>query len=273
MTTNRQLCCEKANLRVSDRDFACPRHATAEIRRRISAIDAHAPGIRLPTPKGGPIWHTDYVWPNGAHDDLGARERLIEWASERRLTWSKKNRCFHALFFGSCSDHDCRAVDPRGVSLLNDVTGLGPDAGWMDHLTLWERDKVPALLLSQPYLKASDLRHALALPDPRSALQVEILDRGWYNSSASYLGFRLDERISLAGSVPACSSCHSPRSGHWQVHRSTLDWLCLSCWGGDPYDVPDDCEYKSGERREMRRWHALAVAFRGTAPTNKEKAA
>jgi len=275
MTDIRQLCCEKARLRVSDSKIVCPRHASVEVRHRIAAIDTRAPEIGIPAiqPAQGATWSMNYAWPYGSHGDLGARERLIEWASKRRLTWSKKSRCFHALLFGSCAIRDCSVSDSRGVPLLNEVTGLGLDARWMDHVTLWERDKIPALLLSQPYTDASDVRDVLTLPGPQSALQVEILDRGWHTPAAAYLGFRLDERVSPAGSVPVCSSCRSRRSRHWQVHRTTLDWLCLSCWGGDPYDVPDGCEYKSGERREMRRWHALAVAFRGTASTDKEIAA
>lgn len=117
-------------------------------------------------------------WPYGPNIDPVARVKMVAWAEKNglRLTWPK-HRCLHWLRSGRCNVGHCDYVkntsDPRYV--------------WMDHVSCWNRDGRPAMLVCQPYGVSETDR--LILDDIALAydIDVQIGPTGWYGHNTTFI--------------------------------------------------------------------------------------
>lgn len=261
-------CCKAANLWVDDEQLVCGQHATADHLRRLKLVEAKALTLGLQLLKHRSEWHTDYAWPLGPFNNLVGREQLIRWALKNKLTLSKRMTvCFHVLLFGRCSSSECVCYGDRyGIPSLNEAGGYDLDPSWMDHVTLWERDGKPVVLVNQPYLDMATARRFLQLDRDSSPLCVEVRKEGWYRLGSCFIAVWRDPSAKLSDPRPTCSACDTGRSGWWFVRRSTLEWHCNNCYTaaqGAGGALPDNDEWWHGHRAELRKLRSLAMFLRG----------
>lgn len=107
----------------------------------------------------------DRGWPYGlCHRgaDPKARLRMVEWAETQGLKLSK-GQCLHWLASGRCTRYaEC-----------------GRRYSWQDHLTGWNIDGKPALLLAQPYQIDGDGIADLAQIEGQG-YETHLDTNGWY---------------------------------------------------------------------------------------------
>ena len=143
--------CEGHGLNFPDGTRACPKHTTPEWREHLDVLDQRAKKV------------TPSAWPYGPNIDVQARGDLLDWAEPLGVKRAG-TRCngLHWLRTGKCPNtHEC------------------PPFGWMDHTTKWSLGGEPALVLTQPYKSADNLREKVGDLVNDKDLRVEFKP-GWY---------------------------------------------------------------------------------------------
>ncbi len=122
---------------------------------------------------------TSADWPYGA-DTPTERRLLVEWATHRGLRLSMKGHNL-AWLFGK------------------KTYGYEEGHHWLDHVTCWNRDGKPAVLVAQPYgLSGSSIRQ-LAQLDEHPELCVAVDGTGWYGHRTTFVEvWRLEAHQALA---------------------------------------------------------------------------
>lgn len=143
--------CKSHGLNFPDNTRACPKHTTAQWSEHLTALDQRAKNI------------TPQAWPYGPNINVQARADLLDWAEPLGVKRAKTYcNALHWLRTGQCPNTaECNPFR------------------WMDHTTQWSLDGNPALVLTQPYKTAEDLREATAPIQGDPDLKVEIKP-GWY---------------------------------------------------------------------------------------------
>lgn len=144
-------------------------------RRLAEEEEEEAAEDRVPTRVEAQVVGIEYEsdWPYGADDDYDMQERIIAWARAHHLRLEKGRVCLDWLTTGSCPH------------------GLHHKRSWMDHITGWNRDDKPAVLLSQPYgvrgmaIKELAEIHANGCP-------VVIDGTGWYGYGTTFVSIWRD---------------------------------------------------------------------------------
>lgn len=147
-------CCDKRGLRYPDGTRRCFRHATPEQRALVAELDQRAPAVGIQSNGGGALG-----WPYGPSVDVEARRGLLEWAEPRRLRLSSVGQCLRWIRGQRCKP-------------------CSRHSGWLDHVTGWNHDRWPAVLLAQPYQLRDDDRAELATLEGEGF--VVIIGSGWY---------------------------------------------------------------------------------------------
>jgi hypothetical protein len=167
-------CCEFRGLRYPGDDTRrCHRHATEEQRAFAAELDARAPAVGIqPGGASGP------GWPYGPNIDVEARQGLLEWAEPLGLRLSKAGHCVRWI-----RGQRCRPCGPR--------------KHWLDHVTAWNHDRKPAVLLAQPYgLGSDDVAELEALEDDGF---VVVIGDGWYGHGTTSVAVWRAEQAERCG--------------------------------------------------------------------------
>lgn len=137
-----------------------------------------------PTPaEAKAIGITGGNWPYGPNVSAESRRALVDWARPLGLRISRtRSKCPHWLLGVPCPDRR-----RSGASCTQGNPSL-----WVDHVTAWNRDGRPAVLVAQPYPAGnSDAgRDAIdASLDPVRALgcTVTVGPTGWYGAGTVWV--------------------------------------------------------------------------------------
>lgn len=152
-------CRRTRSLHFEPDGWVCVRHVTAEQHAQLADLDERGKAIGI---KSGEYW------PYGPNVYVDSRADMVTWAEREGLKLSPRGDCLHWLTRGR-----------RNVALCE-----RGDHGWMDHVTGWNRDGKPAVLVAQPYgLTQRELAQLGALPD----VDVRIDGTGWYGAGTTFV--------------------------------------------------------------------------------------
>lgn len=148
-------CCDFRGLFYAGREKRCYRHATPEQRVLVEELDQRDKALRITGPDG---------WPYGPNIDVESRRQLLDWA-ERYGVRQAGTRCqgLHWLKAGRCTEPLCQRL-----------------GHWMDHVTRWNRNGKPALLIAHPYSIGHDDIAQLGALAAIGGWRVWISAGGWY---------------------------------------------------------------------------------------------
>lgn len=163
-------CCKWHGLLFPDGVKRCRKHMTNSDLDLIRSLDERAVviGVRK---RGGEV-----LWPYGPNVDVGARQRMVEWAEKKQLRIAYPSyKCIHWLKKGRCGRRLCRWPD-QNLS------------HWWDHATAWTYKGKPAVIVSQPYQLGKDGQQELAKLAEDPDLYVEVQPESWYGHGTIFIG-------------------------------------------------------------------------------------
>ncbi|WP_431897900.1 hypothetical protein [Nonomuraea sp. bgisy101] len=123
-----------------------------------SAEDAQLVGMKRDT------------WPYGPNIDLRSRVAMVAWAKRHGLRPARSTAplCLTWLEKGRCNGCDA----PRGHT-----------AFYLDHMSGWAKDGVPAVIVNHPYHVSGSTVQWLSEAEARPGLHVSVPGRSWYSSA------------------------------------------------------------------------------------------
>jgi hypothetical protein len=176
--------CRLQGLVFPDGGRRCFVHASAQDVDLVERLDAMAPAIGLTKPRGFfSDWDDRASWPYGPNIDVLARARLVDWASGSGLKRAQRRApdCLEWLVGRRCGGRKCHRW-----------SSLSP---WLDHVTGWERDDQPAVLVAQPYKLSPEDHAELRDISETPGLRVELRAEGsWYGHGTWFVGVWNTER-------------------------------------------------------------------------------
>lgn len=258
----------------------CGRHASTDVVDRVRKLDGQASSVGAKRRSGGLVWHRRHEWPYGANNRLETREAMVAWAQGHGVTLAKAwdSPCLHWLLSGRCGSAHCHAgMTEYGFAGLRACGVRLESDSWLDHITGWSRDGLPAALVVQPYWLSDENREALQLLGAKPGLRVEISDdSGWYGLGTTWIAIWREHDLSLVDPVPVCDGCGVTRSGSWAIHQPSLTWHCNGCHrpksaversdfvgAGEPLSrsdrrARDEAIWLMGDRRDLIQWMRTA---------------
>ncbi|MFJ2590754.1 hypothetical protein [Streptomyces sp. NPDC087538] len=140
-----------------------------------------------------PEWTTEQY---EAHlkDREQAQQLVFDWAQKYGLK-KGKNRCCPKWL---TRDRNSTCAGTKDPCALYDASS--PDRAWLDHVTTWTFDKLPAVITAAPYSIDQDDRDRLAwwtTEDPR--LGVAYGGPGWYGHSTKQIVLWRTDLIEIVG--------------------------------------------------------------------------
>ncbi|MCX5115441.1 hypothetical protein OOK13_44905 [Streptomyces sp. NBC_00378] len=119
---------------------------------------------------------------------------MFDWAQKYGLK-KGKNRCCPKWL---TRDRNSTCAGTKDPCALYDASS--PDRAWLDHVTTWTFDKLPAVITAAPYSIDQDDRDRLAwwtTEDPR--LGVAYGGPGWYGHSTKQIVLWRTDLIEIVG--------------------------------------------------------------------------
>jgi len=112
---------------------------------------------------------TDDDWPYGLHKNTGGQQILVDWAeaNDVRLSHAQGSR-----------------IDQLRSVVGNDVDLPSETHSWVDHATVWKRDRTPVAFVSHPYSLSADDLVSLGHLAMHDRLTVSVRGGGWYGQGA-----------------------------------------------------------------------------------------
>ncbi|MFB7222435.1 hypothetical protein [Streptomyces sp. NPDC056227] len=125
---------------------------------------------------------TEEAYAEHRKDREQAQQLVFDWAQKHGLK-KGKNRCCPKWLQRDRNSTCSGAKDPCAL-----YDGSSPDRAWLDHVTTWTLDRLPAVITTAPYTIDQDDRDRLAwwtAEDPR--LSVAYGGAGWYGHSTTQI--------------------------------------------------------------------------------------